>query len=189
MFMTTLFAIAALGLPADMKRTDPHSLANTAEVVRAAALDLDVDFGQRRLAGQVDLSLDWKNPAAREIVLDNDGLVIRSVRAGGRDAAYTVGEVRPDYGAPMTIQLNGARTIEIEYESAPNARALQWLEPAQTASGKRFLFSQGQSINNRTWIPTQDSPGIRQTYDARIVVPEGLKAVMSAQMLCSAACS
>ena len=45
------------------------------------------------------------------------------------------------------------------------------------------MFSQGESILNRSWIPTQDSPGIRQTWEAAITVPAPLTAVMSAEML------
>jgi leukotriene-A4 hydrolase len=73
------------------------------------------------------------------------------------------------------------KQLVIKYESAPDAGALQWLAPAQTA-GKRkpYLFSQGQAIENRSWIPTQDSPGIRQSWEATIHVPAGLTAVMSA---------
>ncbi|MFN4097857.1 MAG: hypothetical protein ACK4GG_13920, partial [Sphingomonas sp.] len=33
------------------------------------------------------------------------------------------------------------------------------------------------------WIPTQDSPGIRQTWAATVTVPEGFVPVMSAQMM------
>ena len=43
-----------------------------------------------------------------------------------------------------------------------------------------FLFTQGQAILTRTWVPTQDGPGIRQTYDAAVHVPAGMRAVMSA---------
>ena len=72
----------------------------------------------------------------------------------------------------------------VDYATRPDAAALQWLTPAQTAGGEQpFLFSQGQAILTRTWIPTQDSPGIRQTYSAKITVPAALKAVMSAEML------
>ncbi|MGH6949638.1 MAG: M1 family metallopeptidase [Vitreimonas sp.] len=162
---------------------DASSFARPDEArVTHVSLDLTADFERKRFSGTAVLDIAARADA-REIVLDCDGLVIRAIRAGAVESEFSLGEAIEGRGAPLTIQLNGARRIEIEYESAPNARALQWLEPAQTASGKRFLFSQGQAINNRTWIPTQDSPGIRQTYDARIVVPEGLKAVMSSEML------
>jgi aminopeptidase N len=180
-----LSACATTGA-ADPMAALPHDSSSHARPdearVRHVSLDLTADFDRKVFHGKATLDIVARNDA-REIVLDSDGLVIRAVRAGTREAAYTIGEVSAGKGAPLTIQLNGARQIEIEYESAPNASALQWLEPAQTASNKRFLFSQGQAIHNRTWIPTQDSPGIRQTYDARIVVPADLKAVMSAEML------
>jgi aminopeptidase N len=71
--------------------------------------------------------------------------------------------------------------IVIRYKSAPDAGALQWLTPQQTAGKKApFLFSQGQAIENRSWIPTQDSPGIRQTWEATVRVPAGITVVMSA---------
>lgn len=189
--LLSALAIPALNACASTGATDPmaplphdsssHARPDEARV-RHVSLDLTADFERKVFHGKATLDVAAR-PGAREIVLDSDGLVIRAVRAGGREAAYTLGEVSAGKGAPLTIALNGARQIEIEYESAPNASALQWLEPAQTASNKRFLFSQGQSIHNRSWIPTQDSPGIRQTYDARIVVPGDLKAVMSAEML------
>ena len=70
----------------------------------------------------------------------------------------------------------------IDYETGANARALQWLSPEQTADkSKPFLFTQGQAILTRTWIPVQDSPGIRFTYDAKVTVPTDLMAVMSAE--------
>jgi aminopeptidase N len=162
---------------------DPHSYAKPDEArVLNVSLDLRADFARRVLSGTATLTIAAREDA-REIVLDVDGLNIGSVSGNGRELTYTIGERRPELGAPMTIELNGARTITIAYATSPDAGALQWLEPAQTSSGKPFLFSQGQAILTRTWAPTQDSPGIRQTYDVRVVAPEGLKAVMSAEML------
>ncbi len=163
---------------------DPHSHAKPGEArVTHVSLDLTADFARKVLAGTATLTIAAR-PDAREIVLDVDGLNIGSVRTNLGDTTFTIGERRPELGAPMSIAIAaGVRTIIIAYETAPDAGALQWLEPAQTASGKRFLFSQGQAILTRTWVPTQDSPGIRQTYDARIVAPDGLKVVMSAEML------
>jgi aminopeptidase N len=164
---------------------DASSYARPAEArVTHFALDLRADFAAKRFVGTATLDVAAARDA-REIVLDSKGLEISRVTDGqGRALPFAIGANDPALGAPLTIQLQGARKIRIDYASAPDAEALQWLAPEQTAGKKHpFLFSQGQSILNRTWIPTQDSPGIRQTWDARIVVPEPLRAVMSGDRL------
>jgi aminopeptidase N len=162
---------------------DPHSYAKPDEArVLNVSLDLKVDFKRKVLAGTCTLAIAAREDA-REIVLDVKGLNIGVVSGAGRTLPFTIGASDAERGAPMTVELNGAREITIVYETSPDAAALQWLTPEQTASGKQFLFSQGQAILTRTWAPTQDSPGIRQTYDVRLIVPEDLTAVMSAEML------
>ena len=162
---------------------DPHSFARPLEArVTHVALDLAVDFNARRIGGTATLDIDRK-PDAREIVLDDNGLEIESVAdASGQPLQWKVGASDPNLGAPLSIALRpDTRRIVIRYKSAPDAGALQWLTPEQTVGRKRpFLFSQGQSIENRSWIPTQDSPGIRQTWEATIRVPAGHTVVMSA---------
>jgi leukotriene-A4 hydrolase len=163
---------------------DPDSYARPNEArVRHISLDLVADFERKVMRGSATLAIVAK-PDAREIILDTLRLNIASVRTNLGEAQWSVGEHRDTHGAPLTIALApGIETITIAYESGPEAASLQWLTPAQTASNKPFLFSQGQSILNRTWIPLQDTPGVRITYDARIVAPHGLTAVMSAEML------
>ena len=164
---------------------DNQSYARPAEArVTHLALDLRADFGRKRIGGTATLDVEAA-PNAKEIVLDSKGLEIAWITdAAGTRLPFALGKADPILGAPLTIQLNGAKKIRIDYVSAPDAEALQWLTPEQTAGKKQpFLFSQGQAILNRTWMPTQDSPGIRQTWEARIVVPEQLKAVMSAENL------
>ena len=74
--------------------------------------------------------------------------------------------------------------MRVKYRTGKNATALQWLEPTQTAGRKYpYVFTQGQAILSRTWMPIQDSPGIRFTYTARVHVPSELRAVMSAAHL------
>jgi aminopeptidase N len=92
-------------------------------------------------------------------------------------------------GTPLTITVPEVATrVRITYQTAPGARALQWLGPAQTAGGKRpFLFSQSSAARARSWIPLQDSPGVRMTYAATVRVPEGFTAVMAADRLPDAA--
>ena len=164
---------------------DPQSYARPLEArVTHVALDLKADFAAKRIGGTATLDVQSR-PGAKEIVLDSKGLEVKAVTdGGGKPLPFAMGKADEALGAPLTVQLNGATRIRIAYASAPGAEALQWLTPEQTAGKKHpFLFSQGQAILNRSWIPTQDSPGIRQTWEARIVVPEPLRAVMSGERL------
>jgi len=165
---------------------DPHSYARPLEArVTNVDLDLDLDFQSKRVGGTATLDIDRK-PDAKEIVLDDDGLEIQSVTDGaGQALDYKVGADAGDKGAPLTIALRPeTRKIVIKYRSGPDAAALQWLSPEQTAGKTHpYLLSQGQPTLNRTWIPTQDSPGIRQTWSATVTAPEPLKVVMSGERL------
>lgn len=163
---------------------DPHSYARPSEArVTHVSLDLAPDFTARRLRGTAKLTIERAAGATR-VALDVRDLAIgRVTRAGGEALAFQLGAVKPFLGQPLEVTLPaGPDPIVIEYETSPEAAAVQWLAPPQTA-GKQlpFLFTQGQAILTRTWVPTQDSPGIRQTYDAAIHVPEGMRAVMSAE--------
>ncbi|HEX7239890.1 MAG TPA: hypothetical protein VF263_06465, partial [Longimicrobiaceae bacterium] len=172
--------------PAPAPVRDIHSFARPEEArVTHVELDLRADFAAKRLSGTAALDVQAA-PGAERIVLDTRDLEVQGVAdASGRALQWSYGEPDSILGRPLTVQLpQGTRRIVVRYRTSPTASALQWLSPAQTA-GKRhpYLFSQGQAILTRTWIPTQDSPGIRQTYSARIVVPAELRAVMSAEML------
>ncbi len=164
---------------------DPHSFANPAEArVEHVDLRLSADFDAHTLTGTATLDLA-RVPDAGELVLDTRSLEIREVTTpDGEALEWELGESVSHMGRPLRIGLPaGVDRVEVHYATSPEAAAVQWLDPVQTSSGAPFLFTQGQAILTRTWIPTQDSPGIRQTYTAEITVPAELTAVMSAEML------
>jgi aminopeptidase N len=173
----------AVPAPLAADAVDPHSYARPHEArVTHVALDLTADFAGKTVVGTATLDVQ-RRPEARMLVLDRKGYEVEAVTdRAGRPLAYSFGAADPELGTPFQIALRpDTDRVVVRYRSRPDAGALQWLTPAQTA-GKRhpFLFSQGQAIENRSWIPTQDSPGIRQTWEANITVPEELTAVMSA---------
>ena len=177
---TTKVAVAPILATPDA--VDVHSYARPLEArVTHLALDLAVDFAAKRIAGTATIDIDAR-PGVGTIILDDKGLEIEKIAAtDGKPIAYKVGAADAILGAPLEIAIGDARKIVVTYKSAPDASALQWLTPEQTLGKKQpYLFSQGQAIENRTWIPTQDSPGIRQTWEAKITVPQPLTAVMSA---------
>jgi leukotriene-A4 hydrolase len=163
---------------------DPATFARP-EIARVTHLDLDLalDFDKKRVGGVATLDV-LAAPGATELVLDSQGLEVSLVTdSGGKDLSFKTGAVVEGKGAPLTIAIGPGperRRIVIQYTASPGAEALQWLAPEQTAGKVHpFLFSQGQPVLNRTWIPTQDSPGIRQTWRARITAPKPLTVVMS----------
>ena len=160
---------------------DQHSHARPHEaVITHLDLELKVDMANRRIEGVAGYTIHA--PKADSIVFDTDGLDIQTVNlADGSDAPFTQGKAGL-FGRALTVQIpKGAEKVIIHYATGADARALQWLTPQQTADKKHpFLFTQGQAILTRTWIPIQDSPGIRITYTAKVSVPKELMAVMSA---------
>ena len=183
--LATVVAWASTPAVAADTPADAWSFARPLEArVTDVALDLMADFRAQRLAGTARLTIE-RAAGAHEIVLDALGLDVASVTDGtGQSLAWSFGDERPVRGRPLLVALPAGREIVIHYRTTPGAVALQWLAPEQTA-GKRhpYLFTQGEAILTRSWVPTQDSPGIRQTYSARIVVPRSLVAVMSAESL------
>jgi leukotriene-A4 hydrolase len=190
--LSAMLAMVALSATAGATTADPHSYAEPGKfLVRHASIDLQVDFGARRLAGSTVLTVEQVDPEANALVLDTRDLEISTVHlveASGREKvlAFKLGERDPILGQKLTIEFphccaaSPRMRIRIAYRTSREASALQWLEPAQTSGAHPYLYSQGQAIHTRSWIPIQDSPGIRLTYDARIRTPPELVAVMSA---------
>ena len=193
-FFPLVVAIAACSqadVPADDATLPPlprdvHSHAQPEKAkVTHVSLDLTPDFDTRRISGTARLAIT-RAAGADSVILDVRNLEIRSVTdSRGTALGFAVGTANEALGAPLSIALpSGSDTVVIAYATSPDAAAVQWLAPAQTAGGKLpFMFTQGQAILTRTWVPTQDGPGIRQTYDATIRVPAGMRAVMSAEQV------
>ena len=166
---------------------DAHSYAKPLEA-RVANVDLDLalDFDSKKVSGTAALDVIAK-PGVREVILDSKGLDIAAVEdSNGKPLKWLLGADDPAKGAPLSVALpgDGKQRIVVRYSSRPDAGALQWLAPEQTAGKKHpYLLSQGQPTLNRSWIPTQDSPGIRQTWSATVTAPEPLKVVMSGERL------
>ncbi len=93
-----------------------------------------------------------------------------------------LGPEEPILGQRLRLSLpEGTREVRLRYRTSPDAPALQWLSPEQTAGGEHpFLFSQCQSIHARSLAPLPDTPRNRLTYEAEVEVPRPLGAVMSA---------
>lgn len=164
---------------------DPHSYSQPKDaVIKHLNLDIAVDFEKQRLFGFAEFDIE-KSANAKEIIFDTKDLIISKITLDEdtTPAIFSTGIPDEFLGAPLVVKIKeGTKKVRIYYETSSDAAALQWMQPEQTKGGKHpFLYTQSQAILCRTWIPIQDSPGIRFTYNAKIKVPEGLMSVMSAE--------
>ncbi|GAA4855077.1 M1 family metallopeptidase [Luteimonas vadosa] len=151
------------------------------------ALELAVDFDSRTLGGKATYTLEWKAPAATQLVLDTRDLKIEAVEGESANGQwqplrYALANADQLLGSKLTIEApdRNAR-IRVTYKTSPEASGLQWLTPEMTA-GKRlpFMFSQSQQIHARSWVPLQDTTAVRYTYSAHVTTPPEVMALMSA---------
>lgn len=156
---------------------DPHTFSQPNEArVTHLEWNAKVDFVTKTIAATATYSIE-NITGTDKIILDTKKLNISEVTVDDVPVQFTLGEERPFLGQALSIPIQkNSKQIAITYVTSPDAEALLWVDGEQP-----FLFSQSQAILGRTWIPLQDSPGVRITYNAKVQVPANLLALMSAE--------
>jgi len=160
---------------------DPHSFSSPEATVTHLEWDAEVDFD----AQEIHATAVWTLSEAHgdQVVFDTKALQIESVLLDGQEAQWSFGAEDDLLGAALVVYdlTPASKEVSISYTTTEGAEAVQWF-PAELTQGGRmpFLFTQSQAILARTWIPCQDRPGVRFTYNAKVKVPEGMLALMSA---------
>lgn len=164
--------------------TDPHSFSKPNEVyVTHLDWNASVDFHNKVISAVATYSI-VNQAEADSLFLDTDGLEIhRVVVDSNQEVSFRLHPEQEHLGRALAIPIEkNSHQVEIHYTTSPGASALLWVEPSGTVGKEHpFLFTQSQAILARSWVPCQDSPGIRFTYNARVKVPKGMMALMSAK--------
>jgi len=179
---------APAAVNAESRSHDESSYAEPDKVaITDIALDLKLDFDQKQIGGTAVYSLDWKDKAATQLVLDTRDLTISKVEALSADGTrsplqFELAAADKVFGSKLTIATpERPAKVEVTYHTAPTASGLQWLEPSMTEGKKLpFMFSQSQAIHGRSWVPLQDTPSVRFTYSAHVTSRPDVMVLMSA---------
>jgi len=155
---------------------DPHSAAKRDAVVTHLHWQAKVDVELHMIFATATYDIQVQEHT-HEIVLDTRDLNINKTFVDGKEVSFKLDEAKPYLGQALHIPVkSNSKKVSIEYSTSDHADALLWVN-----EGKPFLFSQSQAILARTWIPCQDSPSVRFTYDADVEVPTDVMALMSAE--------
>ncbi len=185
---STATAPANTAMKADSRSHDESSYAEPDKVVvKDVALDLKLDFDARQIGGTATYTLEWKDKAAKQLVLDTRELSVEKVEAIGADGTasplqFVLAPADKVFGSKLSIDAPAQPAkVQITYHTAPTASGLQWLEPSMTEGKKLpFMFSQSQAIHARSWVPLQDTPSVRFTYTAHVTSRPDVMVLMSA---------
>lgn len=163
--------------------TDTHTFSQKKDAyVTHLNWEASVDFETRIITATA--TWDFINVSDTDtIVFDIVDLnIVKVTLDNGQETGFSIGKKRNHMGAPLYVAITPeTKSVSISYQSAPTAGAVLWLNPQQTYGKKHpFMFTQSEAILARTWIPCQDSPGIKFTYNAKVKVPSDLLALMSA---------
>lgn len=163
---------------------DAHTYANLNEIyTKHLHLEFDVNFENQTIYGVA--RHEMHNNGVDTAIFDIKELDIQKVTLGKdseTETDYVIGENNEILGQPLMVSIDSSTTyVNIYYKTTDKTEALDWLSP-QLTTGKKypFMYSQGQAILTRSWIPLQDSPSNRITYSADVKVPQELMAIMSA---------
>lgn len=167
-----------------MQFSDPHSYTDSEQGKIAHILfGIDVDFSAKVLKIKATYHLD--EPVSGSFFLDTRDLIIGRVYEGDQEIVWEIDQHDSIVGDRLHLKgLDGHSEFTIEVTTSPEASALQWVKPMQTAGEKHpFLYSQCQAIHARSIFPCQDSPSVRFTYEATVDVQRPLVAVMAAELI------
>ncbi|GAB1606419.1 leukotriene A-4 hydrolase-like [Argonauta hians] len=175
---------------------DPHSFSRP-DQCRQIALDLvwDIDFTKSIINGTAYIDLEKTASSISTVIFDTHQLTIRRVfcKESGKNLEYELHKPTEFFGSKLEVNLpNEGKlkfTIGIEYETSPEASALSWMSPQQTAGKKLpYLYSQCEPIHCRSLVPCQDSPGVKFPYTAKVTVLKEFVVLMSALQQSSNIC-
>ncbi|KAG7274192.1 hypothetical protein CRUP_008568 [Coryphaenoides rupestris] len=140
---------------------DPCSYASASKcATKHLNLSYHVDFERRVLKGKAALTVEVLEDHLPSVTLDTRDLTIFSVTANGQVAKFTMGPKHSFMGTPLEITLpfdlsRGQHVIvEVNYETASTASALQ------------------------SMIPCQDTPSVKHSYYAQVAMPSYLIAIV-----------
>ncbi len=165
------------------------------------ALDLDVDLQARRIAGHVTHTVRALRDGLAEVRMNCVGLSIDSVTVDGKRArfdypvaadqstSWLAGASAGTADDQLVVSCNpplarGAKAAVRVYYSGNPEIGLYWIRPEKGIPDKRYeVWSQGEGEDNRYWIPCNDYPNDKATFEGRFRVPKGYTAISNGALV------
>jgi len=156
------------------------TLGNPGIDVTHYGVDITYDPSTRDLQGVVDLSITATQPLAT-FTLDEVGLKVAAVTIGGSSVNFTTADPELHITPAARISTGTAFDVQVTYSTRPATGR----SPATDAgwfptSGGAYTVDEPDGT--RMWMPSDDHPLDKATYDVTLRVPAGLTAVANGSL-------
>ncbi len=156
--------------------------------IRDIRLDLRVDLHKKAVESKATIQFRGVRPT-QGVSLDAVGFEVKQVTlAKGSQAAaparytYDGKKLAIDLGSRWPAGQEGA--LHVDYRVQDPKDGLHFFAPSKTdPEAPLCVWSQGEPISNRYWIPCFDEPDQRQTTEVVATVPEGFEAVSNGKLV------
>lgn len=169
--------------------TEPLRTASDRKVdIRNIRLDLRVDVEKKTVVSQASIAFQTKLPT-QTLNLDAVGFEVKKVLVTGNGKNATEAQFTHD-GKKLAIDLGSkwksgeAGSVTVEYLVKNPRSGLHFFGPTKTSPETPLqVWSQGQTVTNRFWVPCIDEPNVRQTTQLVVTVPAGFEAISNGKLM------
>lgn len=165
------------------KGTRPKYARNLPFLIQHLKLTLKVLPKKRFIEGHVLLTLTASARSITRVTLDAAELNIRSVSVGGQKLKWLLEGNKLHITLRTPLLPKTQRNVRIDYSASPRS-GLHFILPGKAYPNKPVtVYSQGESIYNRFWVPTFDSTNMRYTSETIITVPKPLMVIANGRLI------
>jgi aminopeptidase N len=160
----------ASGRPFALSTSTRHFERDRPFAIEHLALDVTLDFENKRVDGKATLRFRRVDPDSTEMVLDAIGFEVERVALHGKEIACQ------NDGKTLRIAIPAGLaegSLEVRYAATPR-RGLYFLEPDEHVTDRpRQAWTQCQEEDARHFVPCHDKPHVKMTTEMRVAVPNG----------------
>lgn len=146
-------------------------------------LHVDFDTKEQKVFGNVKYEFSPIRKAVSTLVLDAPGITISEVLLNGNKCAFTTTatDLEIDFNESLAWETN--HSLEITYEAQPEKGLyfLGWNDPTQRA--RKQIWTQGQGIDNRFWIPSFDDVSDKLITETYITFQNGFEVISNGDLI------
>ncbi len=178
---------ATVPVPGPLTRGDPLApdLGNGGIDVQHVALNLTINPRAGTLAGSATLSIRVTMHRLMSFGLDARDLDIERVTVNGEETLFAVRDDKLIIELPAPLDYGTQFRAQITYSARPQpfrSRFIPFFDIGMFFTNGQ-VFTLNEPDGARTWLPCNDHPSDRATYEFRLTVPTPLVAVANGQLV------